>query len=84
MMPCDIEIKIIFFISLQRAQKVTVSSGCAVMRWLASIRAIFSTLARQLIRADADGGCVDTACTDGRARTHFVNRAHSLWRVGSV
>ena len=84
MVPCSIEFKIIFFISLQRAQKVMVSSGRAVSRRLASIWVIFSILARTLIRADADGGCVDTACTDGRARTHFVNRAHSLWRVGSV
>ena len=56
MVPCSIEIKIVFFISLQRAQKVMVSSGHAVLRWLASIRVIFSTWARQLIRADAPAG----------------------------
>ena len=61
-----------------------VSSGRAVLRRLATIRAIFSTFARQLIRADAAGGCERKACTDGRAHKHFVSKAHSLWRVSRV
>ena len=84
MVPCDIEFKIILVISFQRAQKYMVSSGRAVWRLLALIRVIFSTLARQLVRADADGGFVDTACTGGRARVFFVNKAHSLRRAGRI